>query len=395
MNIGLTDEEARFVGEVRHFFEQEYPQDIREKIASGMLIGREDHVRSQAALNARGWLGVGWPPDCGGPDWTPLQRYLFEYELEQAGALSIIPMAVIYIGPVICAFGSREQRETWLPDILESRSLWAQGYSEPESGSDLASLRMTAIREGDDYVLNGTKVWTSSAHWADWIFCLCRTSQAARKQDGLSMICAPMDSAGIRVEPIITIDGSHELNRVIFDNVRVPAGNLIGEEGKAWHYANVLLDAERLSYAHIGRKKKALADLRRMAFGLIGRGELAEGSGLLPRLAACEAGVSALEAMLLKCLTGRAGRAEISALKIGCTEAAQQITAFWLELGGQYALPFLDRTSRNWAEPLPADAHFAPAATAAYFFERAQTIYGGSTEIQKTIAWREIASGPF
>ena len=199
MDLALTPAEQAFRHQVRDFFANDYPQHILAKTHAGQKLTRDDHIASQRALNARGWFGVSWPKEFGGPGWTPTERYIFDEELETIGAPGIIPMAVIYIGPIICAFGTPEQQAHWLPDILESRAMWAQGYSEPESGSDLASLRMTAVRDGDDYILDGTKIWTSSAHWADWIFCLVRTSQESRKQDGISLICADMRTPGITV----------------------------------------------------------------------------------------------------------------------------------------------------------------------------------------------------
>jgi len=187
---------------VLEFFATDYPRHVLDKLRAGQRLVKADQIASQQALNARGWLGVSWPKEQGGTGWTPQQRYIFDYELDQAGAATIIPMGVIYIGPILCAFGTPEQQREWLPAILESRSFWAQGYSEPGAGSDLAGLGLRAERDGDHYILNGTKIWTSGAHWADWIFCLARTSKEARKQDGISMICADLRSAGVTAYPI-------------------------------------------------------------------------------------------------------------------------------------------------------------------------------------------------
>lgn len=393
MQLALSGEEQAFAREVRAFFATDYPQDILAKVREGTPLTRADHLRSQQALQSRGWFGLGWPAEHGGPGWTATERYVFEQELELAGAPGIIPMAVIYIGPIICAFGTAEQQARWLPDILESRAMWSQGYSEPESGSDLASLRMTAVRDGDDYILDGAKIWTTGAHWADWMFCLVRTSKEARKQDGISMICVPMDAPGITVHPIISIDGSHELNRVTFDRVRTSATNRIGEEGRGWHYANVLLSAERISYAHIGRKKADLSAIRRHAESLPGdtAATVAQEPRFATRLAALEVELAVVEVAVLRTLTGTTTPAAVSSLKIICTELAQRITELWIELAGRYRAPFPDRTVPGWANLLPADRAFAPPQTASYFFERAQTIYGGTTEVQKTIIWRHLA----
>lgn len=391
--MALTDAQRAFQAEVRTFFEADYPRDILAKMHAGQRLTRDDQVRAQQALNARGWFGVGWPAEHGGPGWTPIERYLFDAELERAGAPNIIPMAVLYIGPIICAFGTPEQQATWLPDILESRAMWAQGYSEPEAGSDLASLRFAAVRDGDDYVLNGTKIWTSGGHWADWIFCLARTSQEARKQDGISLICADMTTPGITVHPIVTLDGGHELNRVEFVDVRVPARNRIGEEGRGWHYANVLLQGERLSYAHIARKRMDLAEIRALA----GTTPADDGGVLIAdplfrrRLAECDIEVDALEISVLRALTGEPQPATISALKIMATECAQHITELHLDLVGRDRAPLLDRDSGDWAQAAPLVPAHAAVAVQQYLFTRAQTIYGGATEVQKTIIWRSLA----
>lgn len=392
--LKLTPEEAAFRDEVRAFFAADYPAHVIAKNAAGQQLDKQDHIDAQRALHARGWLGVGWPRDHGGTGWTPAQRYIFDQELELANAAAIIPMAVIYIGPIIAAFGSDRQKAEWLPAILESRAFWAQGYSEPEAGSDLASLRFSAVRDGDDYILNGTKIWTSGAQWADWIFCLARTSREERKQQGISLICAPLDLPGIRIHPIRLIDGSYELNRVEFDDVRVPVANRIGEEGQAWHYANVLLKTERLSYAHIGAKKRDLARLLAEATHMP-----ASGGGTMDRdpafrLAAArvEAKLAAIEASVLRSLRTEISMATAAALKIACTECAQAISELAIDLAGRARLPMLGRDEPDWTAAAPAVPGFGPLAVQSYLFERAQTIYGGSTEIQKTIIWRALAA---
>ena len=388
--LALTPDEIAFRDEVRRFFAEDYPEAVIAKLANGDRLEKSDHVASQCALNARGWLGVGWPREHGGPGWTPIERYVFDQELELAGAAAIIPMAVIYIGPIICAFGTPEQKARWLPDILESRSFWAQGYSEPEAGSDLASLRFAAVRDGDEYVLNGTKIWTSGAHMADWIFCLARTSKEERKQQGISLICAPLDLPGITVHPIELIDGSHELSRVEFVDVRVPAANRIGEEGQAWHYANVLLKTERLSYAHVGAKRRDLAKARALAHTVpAGRGTaMADDPDFARGAASVEAQLAAIESAVVAALRSEPTMPATAALKIACTECAQAITELFVRLAGRNRAPLLERHGIHWAKAAPAVPRFALVAIQSYFFERAQTIYGGSTEIQKNIIWR-------
>lgn len=385
-------EDIAFRDEVRRFFAEEYPQHVRDKLAAGTRLEKPDQIASQQALNARGWLGVGWPQSTGGPGWSPTQRYIFDMELERAGAAHIIPMAVIYIGPILSAFGTPEQQQRWLPDILESRSFWAQGYSEVEAGSDLASLRFSAVRDGDDYILNGTKIWTSGAHWADWIFCLARTSNEARKQDGISMICVDMHDPGVKVWPIPMIDGSVELNRVTFDNVRVPAANRIGEEGRGWYYANVLLKNERLSYAHIGAKRRDLAAIRARAGQVKGRGGASMGDDPLfqTRISRVEMQLDVIEATILRVLGSDMPMATAAMLKIQCTECAQAITELALDLAGRNRSAFIERRGDHWGDAAPAVPDWAMVAPQSYLFERAQTIYGGSTEIQKNILWRSL-----
>lgn len=394
MNLDFGLENDTFRAEVAAFFERDYPQDIIAKLRSGQILGREDHIRSQKALHSRGWLAPAWPAEAGGPGWDVTRRYIFEEELDRAGVPNLIPMAIIYVGPVIYTFGTEEQKRRWLPDILESRTMWAQGYSEPEAGSDLASLGLRAERDGDHYVLNGTKIWTSYAQWADWIFCLARTSKEPRRQDGISFLCAEMDRPGITVHPIITIDGVHHLNRVEFRDVRVPVDQRIGEEGRGWHYATFLLQNERLSYAHVSKKKEDLRRLRELAETAPSDsgGVMADEPLFMSRVAECEIGVNTLEVAVLRVLAAGEGvpPAEVSILKILATETAQQITSLFVDLAGNHAAVFADRHRSDWASDAPLVPPFAAPAVASYLFERAQTIYGGATEVQKNIIWRMI-----
>ena len=395
MNLTFTPEEEAFRLRVRDFFENDYPRDILDKVRNGNILGRGDHVRSQQALQSRGWLAIGWPQEHGGPGWDATRRYVFEEEMDRAGVPHLLPMAILYVAPVIYTFGNTEQQRRWLPDILESRSMWAQGYSEPEAGSDLASLRFRADRDGDHYILNGTKIWTSYAQWADWIFCLARTSQEPRKQNGISFICAEMSSPGITLHPIISIDGLHHLNRIEFENVRVPVANRIGDEGGGWHYALFLLQTERLSYAHVARKKQDLRQLRRLAAELPsdGEGSMLDDQLFARKIAACEAQVDVLEVSVLRVLTASAAAspAEASSLKIFATETAQRITELYVELAGRSAALGPDRHILGWRELAPGVPGFAAPWTASYLFERAQTIYGGATEVQKNIIWKMIS----
>jgi alkylation response protein AidB-like acyl-CoA dehydrogenase len=390
MQLSFTAEEETFRAQVRDFFEHEYPDSLLRKVRNGEVLSRADHIRSQQALQSRGWFAITWPEAYGGPGWDATRRYIFEDEMDRAGAPNVIPMAVIYVGPVICAFGTDEQKRRWLPDIIQSRAMWAQGYSEPEAGSDLAGLKLRAQREDDHYVLNGTKIWTSYAQWADWIFCLARTSNESKRQDGISFICAEMSSPGITVYPIITLDGLHHLNRVHFENVRVPVTNCIGEEGNGWHYATFLLQHERLSYAHVSRKKEDLRQLRRLAAATPSDrgGSMLHDALFALKIAGCEIEVATLEISVLRVLTAGASlsSAQASTLKIMATEIAQRITELFVELAGRHIAPAPDRHASGWAAQAPAD--FAVPWTAAYLVARAQTIYGGTTEVQKNILWR-------
>lgn len=266
MNINLSDEELALRDEVRSFLAEQLPGDIHQKQARGIPLGREDQVRWQKILFRRGWAAVNWPVEHGGTGWSAVQKYVFANELALANAPDMIPFGVKMVGPVIYTYGSKEQKRRFLPDILESNVWWCQGYSEPGAGSDLASLKTRAERRGGSYIVNGTKTWTTLAHFADWIFCLVRTqADVARKQDGISFLLIDMRTPGVTVKPIITIEGEHEVNEVHFEDVEVPAGNLVGEEGKGWTYGKVLLQHERTNIAGVARSKYRLGRLREKA----------------------------------------------------------------------------------------------------------------------------------
>lgn len=392
LEAGFSDGDQAFDAEVREFFASEYPAHILDKNSKGLRLTKDDHIESQRALNSKGWFAGPWPKEVGGAGWTATEKFIFANALDEARAPVVIPMAITYIGPIVAHFGTDEQKERWLPEIMDSKAFWAQGYSEPDSGSDLASLSLDGQRDGDHYVLNGTKTWTSGAHWADWIFCLVRTSRHDRKQAGISMICVPMDAEGVTVTPIITMDGSHELNQVFFDDVRTEATNLIGEEGEGWHYANVLLGNERLSYAHIGRKKIILKGIRDQAGSNADRNgqTMLDNPDFANRLAKLEIRLSTIESFVFRVLNSDPEPAAISALKILCTEIIQDITELGLEVAGRYAVAYPNRRSMDDLSALPESWQFAPSWTGSYMFTRAQTIYGGSTEVQKNIIWRSL-----
>lgn len=367
-------------GAIRAFFADGYPQDLMARLRAGETLGRDDHLRSQAALAARGWGAPHWPRDHGGPGWTIAERRLFEDEYVRAGAPTVVPMGLIYVAPIIIAFGTPEQQRRWLPDILHGRSFWAQGYSEPQAGSDLAALTTKARRDGDDYIVNGHKTWTSMGFWADWIFCLVRTGDAARGGAGISFLCIEIASPGVTVRPITAIDGRHHLAEVIFDNVRVPAANLIGEEGQGWTYSKQLLANERIWYAHVEEKRAALRRVRALAMP-------AASPDFRRRLAEAEIAVDCLDGFVERALMDDGGNVA-SLIKILATETAQAITELELELAGGLAAPLMPERGAGWAAALPDLPGFIVPAVEDYLMTRAQTIYGGTTEIQKTIIYR-------
>lgn len=395
MDFSFTPADEEFRMQVRHFFETEYPQDLIEKIARGHSPSKDDYQRSERALSAKGWVAVNWPKEAGGTGWTSNQKYIFDEELERAGALNVVPMGLLYVGPVIYTFGTEEQKARWLPGILNSTTFWAQGYSEPESGSDLASLQSRAEPDGDDYIVNGTKIWTSLAQHADWIFCLLRTDNSGKKQEGITFLCIDMKTPGIAVRPIVTIDGKHSLNAVDFVDVRVPRANRIGEEGKGWTYANYLLGHERTSYAHVAGKRKQLRNIRATAARTMSDGEpLLRDPAFARKLAELEARLDALELTVLRVLAsvadGGAPGEESSILKVIATELAQDIAELGVEAFGPYAQPaFPDSVVPEGSDNFAIPAAAAPSV-AQYLGARAQSIYGGSNEIQKNIIAKRI-----
>src|SRR3978361_2546487 len=265
MDLNFTPEEIAFRDEARHFFRTAVPDSIRAKVAEGEGLTREDMITSQRILNARGWCTVNWPKEWGGQDWTPIQVYLYQDEMQQANCPAPIAFNVSMVGPVIAQFGSQEIKERFLPATANADIFWCQGFSEPGSGSDLASLRTRAEKKGDKYIINGQKTWTTLAQYADWIFCLVRTDPSAKAQEGISFLLIDMKTPGITVRPIVTIDGGREVNEVFFDNVEVPVENLVGQENKGWDYAKFLLGNERTGIARVGVSKERLRRIKELA----------------------------------------------------------------------------------------------------------------------------------
>jgi alkylation response protein AidB-like acyl-CoA dehydrogenase len=397
MRVTFTDDELAFRDEVRAFLRDALPQDIARKQREGVPLERDDYVRFQKALFNRGWAGFNWPVEYGGTGWTPVQKYVFGVEMAAANAPAIIPFGLGMVGPVIYTFGSESQKQRFLPDILESNVWWCQGYSEPGAGSDLASLKTRADRVGDHFVVNGTKTWTTLGHWADWIFCLVRTSSdVARRQEGISFLLIDMQTPGVTVTPIITIEGDHEVNEIHFDNVEVPAENLVGEEGKGWTYGKVLLEHERTGTAGVAKTSYRLQNLRRQAGRSVrGAEPLANDRNFMRKLAAVEVELKALEFTELRTLAavaaGKAPGAESSILKFKGTELQQAVDELFVEAAGYYALPYVPA---QYALDFPADERVGEGSetrsSLTYFNFRKASIYGGSNEIQKNIVAKHV-----
>jgi alkylation response protein AidB-like acyl-CoA dehydrogenase len=376
MDLHFSPEEDAFRAEVRRFVEQKLPTPIRDKVMNGEHLNRDEHVLWQRTLHERGWGGVGWPMEFGGPGWTPTEQYIFEEECAKGGAPRLISFGLKMIAPVLMAFGNPAQQARFLPKIMSAEEWWCQGYSEPGAGSDLASLKTRAVREGDHYIVNGQKTWTTLGQYADWIFCLVRTDPAAKKQSGISFLLIDMRSPGVTVRPIITLDGAHEVNEVWLEDVEVPVENLIGEENRGWIYAKFLLGHERTNIAGIGIAKRELARLKRIA-GAEGR---LDDPLFAARVAQVEIDLMALEITNLRVLSAeRAKQApgpEASILKIKGTEIQQAIAELMMQAVGAYALPFRQQ------DVGPA---YAANLGAGYCNLRKLSIFGGSNEIQKNI----------
>ena len=379
MDLALKSEHRAFADEVREFARKNLSPATKAKASSGKHFSRDDHVVWQQALGKKGWLAYTWPKKFGGPGFDVTQRFLFENVLAEEGAPRIIPFGVKMVGPVIYTFGNDAQKERFLPGIRSSEVQWCQGYSEPGAGSDLANLRTRAVRDGDHYIVNGQKTWTSAAHWADWIFCLVRTNPDAKPQEGISFLLIDMKTPGITVRPIVMLDGHHHVNDVFFDSVKVPAVNLIGKENEGWTCAKFLLANERLGIAEVPASKRGVRSLR----------ELNEDPSLNEKIADVDLQVQALEMSELRVLStmaqGGAPGPEVSTLKVRGSEIQQRIAELAMEAVGEYAAPYQpDLLFRNTNET-PIGPDHAPAAAPRYFNMRKTSIYGGSNEIQKNI----------
>ncbi len=386
----MTDDHFR--QEVRRFIAAELPHDMAARTLLGYHPHRPDVEFWTARLHARGWSAMSWPVEYGGPGWTLNQRHIFEEECFLAGCPAVNPQAFALVGPIIYALGTEAQKQRFLPPILRGEHFWAQGFSEPNAGSDLASLKTRAVLDSDHYVVNGQKIWTSEAHYCDWIFLLVRTSTEGKPQAGISFLLADLKSPGITIRPIIGIDGGHILNEVFLEDVRVPAENLIGEENRGWTYAKQLLGAERTHSAEVPRCKGLLARAKAVAAKLSARGRPLIGDPhFARRFAQLEIEILAHEATLWRCVAEEEAGVNIgsptpSILKVKGTELAQRAGAMLVEALGDDALP--EYPEKDYFMTPPPDApgdSLAYGAVPDFLYRRAMTIYGGSNEVQRNI----------
>jgi alkylation response protein AidB-like acyl-CoA dehydrogenase len=390
MDLRFSAEDQAFQKKARDFIETNLPTDIREKVAGGLRLYKDDYVRWHKILARQGWLVPEWPEAYGGTDWTPVQRYIFLEEQARAFAPRLVAFGIKMVGPVIYTFGSEAQKKHYLPRIISAEDFWCQGYSEPGSGSDLASLQTRAVRKGDHYIVNGAKTWTTMAQYADHMFCLCRTDPDAKFQEGISFLLIDMNQPGIEVKPIRTMDGSQEVNTVYLTDVKVPVEDRIGEENKGWTYAKFLLSHERSGIARIGASKAQLEKLRGIAAKQrCGDGYLIDDADFKRAMTQVEVDLHTLEYTELRALTasakGEAPGPEANVLKIRGTEIQQKISELLMRAMGYYALPFVPEALEHGYNETPVGPDAAAPLAATYFNMRKTSIYGGTNEIQKNI----------
>lgn len=397
MDLSYTPDERAFQDEVRAFMRDELPPEISDKVRAGRALSKQDMERWHAILNARGWLAQNWPKAFGGAEWSAVQRHIYDVEAAAAAAPRIVPFGLSMLGPVLQKFGSKAQQDHWLPRILDGSDWWCQGYSEPGAGSDLASLKCKAERNGDHYIVNGQKTWTTLGQHANMIFCLVRTDANAKQQEGISFLLIDMDSPGIEVRPIILLDGSAEVNEVWFTDVRVPVANLVGEENKGWTYAKYLLTHERTGLGGVGASLAALGAVKRLA-----RAENHNGKPLLAnphfaaRVAQVEIDMRAMATSNLRIVSqaaaGGAPGLEASMLKVKGSMIRQEINDLARRAAGPYAMPFASEAVEGANDMIP-DPNAAGPVAAQYFNNRKLSIFGGSNEIQRGIIAKVTMGG--
>jgi alkylation response protein AidB-like acyl-CoA dehydrogenase len=382
MQLELSAEDAAFRDEMRTFFTTEVDQDIRDGVAARRELTKEQMVRSQQTLNAAGLAVPHWPVEWGGRGWSPLRRHIWHEEMQRACVPPPLAFNASMVGPVIAAFGSQEQKERFLPRTANLDIWWSQGFSEPDAGSDLASLRTTAVRQGDEYVVNGQKTWTTLGQYGDWIFCLVRTDPTVKKQLGISFLLVDMTSPGVTVRPIELIDGGHEVNEVWFEDVRVPAENLVGQENKGWDYAKFLLGNERVGVAPVGSTKRVLAQAKEWARSV----DLLDDPLTAARIAELENELLALELTALRVVAHSADgkpHPASSVLKLKGTELQQAVSELVVDLAGPASLA----SGAGDDSDLP---EWSRRATPVYLNLRKASIYGGSNEVQRQIIAKTI-----
>ena len=386
MDLAFTPEEQTFREDIRAWVKASLPADISHKVHNALRLSRDDHQRWAKILGKKGWLGHGWPKEFGGPGWNAIQKHLFEEECALAGAPRVIPFGPVMVAPVIMAFGNAEQQQRFLPGIGSGEVWWSQGYSEPGSGSDLASVKCKAEKQGNKYIVNGQKTWTTLGQYGEWIFCLVRTSNEGKPQTGISFLLIDMKSRGVTVRPIKLLDGESEVNEVWFDNVEVPLENLIGEENKGWTYAKHLLSHERTNIADVNRAKRELERLKRIA--------KTEGVYDDPRfrdeIAKLEVDVVALEMLVLRVLSNeKSGKNSLDIaglLKIRGSEIQQRYSELMMLAAGPFSLPLIEEAMEaGWQGDFPGGELSDAPLAGTYFNMRKTTIYGGSNEVQRNI----------
>ena len=391
MDINFSAEDVAFRDEVREFFDKEYDSEVSKRQADNHSSDYKSSIVAwQKKLHAKGWIAPDWPVEYGGTGWSSTQKYIYETERGLAGIPDVIPFGLKMVAPVIYTFGTEEQKARFLPRILSSDDWWCQGYSEPGAGSDLAALTTSAEYAGDNYIVNGRKIWTTLAQFADWIFCLVRTSKGVRRQEGISFLLIDMKSPGITVKPIIAIDGQHSLNEVLFENVLVPTENLIGEQDKGWTYAKALLAHERTGMAEVADSKRMLDQLKLRAVAEVNGGKpMIEDPVFQMRLSDIEMELMALEYTELRVFASMASGGmpgpESSLLKIKGTEISQSIHELQLQLASYYGGALQGELS---SEVLGHS--FATEARGKYMYGRAATIYGGSNEVQRNVIAKAV-----
>lgn len=394
MQLEFSSDEVAFRQEVHSFIENNYPKHIAGKSLDE--LSRDDIMAWHKILGKQGWSAPAWPKEYGGTGWTATQRYIWSEENARFDTIMPLPFGVSMVAPVIYTFGSPEQKERFLPRILSGEDWWCQGYSEPGAGSDLASLKTTAVRDGDDYILNGQKTWTTLAQHADWGFFLCRTDPSAEKpQQGISFILVDMTTPGVEVRPIITLEGGHEVNEVWLTDVRVPADNLVGAENQGWTYAKFLLAHERSGIAGVARSKRGVEKLREIAASESVDGEvLLKQPDFARKVSQLEIDLTALEFTELRTLAresaGKGPGPESSILKIKGTEIQQRLTELTFEAVGNYSAPLYQDFSQEGTNEFSVGPDYAKASAANYFNTRKTSIYGGSNEIQRNIISKMI-----